>query len=143
MGSMDRVEMLRSRANGFCQLARKAFELGLYDHAMFNVEQCLQLYIKSLFLEFKGFIPEIHELRSLLSLLIRDTSRDIQDYVAGFVRRYRRYLSELEIAYTASRYMFKKSYEHSEVLEYLGFMDNALEFLNKLEGMLRSVSTKE
>ncbi|WP_290900369.1 HEPN domain-containing protein, partial [Ferroglobus sp.] len=60
---------LRKRAVSFLEAAEERLKAGSYDISCFLAEQAVQLYLKSVILEFSGEIPRTHSIRKLLSIL--------------------------------------------------------------------------
>ncbi len=65
----EEVERLRKRAVSFLEAAEERLKAGSYDISCFLAEQAVQLYLKSVILEFSGEIPRTHSIRKLLSIL--------------------------------------------------------------------------
>ncbi len=106
--SGELVEALIRRALTLRRLAKQLGNEGEYDLAMVMVEQAAQLYIKSLFQEIAGYIPKIHNLRRILSILAGRLEEagctEIGVKVREFVVDRRLELSMMEDAYVMGRY---------------------------------------
>jgi len=106
--SGELVEVLMRRALTLKRLAEQLGSEGEFDLAMVMVEQAAQLYIKSLFQEIAGYIPKIHDLRRVLSILAGRLEEvgcaGIGVKVREFVFNRRLELSMMEDAYVMGRY---------------------------------------
>lgn len=101
MGSYDDVSRLLRRAEKFRKDAINAYNEGYYDISCFYAEQAVQLRIKAYMLRNLGFIPRIHGIRDLLSIIYKYT-RD--ERIIEFIGKNRDLLKELEEGYTETRY---------------------------------------
>ncbi|BAB66176.1 HEPN domain-containing protein [Sulfurisphaera tokodaii] len=101
MGSYDDVSRLLRRAEKFRKDAINAYNEGYYDISCFYAEQAVQLRIKAYMLRNLGFIPRIHGIRDLLSIIYKYT-RDKK--IMEFISENRDLLKELEEGYTETRY---------------------------------------
>lgn len=103
MGSSDDVNLLLRRAEKFRKDSLTAFQEGYYDIACFYAEQAVQLKAKAFILKNLGFMPRIHGVRELLSIIYKYTGNE---KIKEFIEENRRELKELEDGYTESRYGF-------------------------------------
>lgn len=95
--------ILRERALQFLEQARFARERGFLELALFNLEQCAQLYMKCLLYRKVGDFPKTHYLRDLADRLLAvygDVCR-----LAELVKRWGDVMALLEYAYISSRYL--------------------------------------
>jgi len=133
--SGELVEVLKRRALTLRRLARHLGEEGEFDLAMVMAEQAAQLYIKSFFQEVIGYIPRIHGLRRLLSILAGRLEEagypDLGVKIRDFVARRRLELAVMEDAYVMGRY--GPGGYTAEIL------DKALDALNELIGLIDGV----
>ena len=109
--SFEMAELLRRRAESFLRNAYDLMESGVWDLAMFNLEQYCQLILKYLLLTLKGNYPPTHSLRKLIreiSEFDKDALKLIEDM------RNLHYIARLEEAYISSRYL-PYTYEENEV----------------------------
>ncbi len=83
--------------------ARFAYERGYYDLVMFNVEQFIQLKLKSLLYNLVGDYPHTHRLTQLFMELTKMLNNKCS--LNDFYVRNREVILLLEFAYIASRYM--------------------------------------
>lgn len=111
--------------------ARDSLAKGDYDIAAFMAEQSIQLYAKSILLEYAGEIPRIHALRQLLNSL--KTTVDKPSQIDQFVARNRSLLIRLEDTYINSRYT-PREYEKEETRELVDFAQEAIDFVKNLKG---------
>ncbi|WP_390531742.1 HEPN domain-containing protein [Sulfurisphaera ohwakuensis] len=74
---------------------------GYYDISCFYAEQAVQIRIKAYMLRNLGFIPRIHGIRDLLSIIYKYT-RD--ERIMEFISENKNLLKELEEGYTETRY---------------------------------------
>ena len=111
--------------------AQSSSAKGDYDIAAFMAEQPLQLYAKSMLLEFAGEIPRIHALRQLLNSL--KTVVDRAEQIDQFVAKNRSLLIRLEDTYINSRYV-PREYDKEETKELVDFAQEAIEFAKHLRG---------
>ncbi len=101
MSSSDEVSRLLRRAEKFRKDAANAYGEGYYDMACFYAEQASQLRIKAYILRNLAYIPRIHGIRELLSI-VYNYSKD--ERVREFMESRRSGLRELEEVYTEARY---------------------------------------
>ena len=136
MSSMDYVELLRRRSEVFYRQARKAFEGGDHDVAVFLCEQAAQIRLEAL-LRLLGFTPRGHGIREMLDLLFKVLEKlgraELAQRVAGFGEARRDLLRLLEEAYTSSRYL-PRSYSSEEAAEALGVVEELLKLVEEVEG---------
>ncbi|MEM1659380.1 MAG: HEPN domain-containing protein [Candidatus Jordarchaeales archaeon] len=97
------VALLRERALRGFELAKKAFEDGSYDWAVFLLEQACQLLIKYLLAFRIGYFSRTHSLGKLLS-----EAAEVFVEISGFREKFRDKLGVLEDAYIASRYLGRR-----------------------------------
>lgn len=93
--------MLR-RSDGFYTTALLQAERGMYDLAVFSLEQSLQLYLKAALLKNGVDFPRTHGIRSLLNMLAELTGKEA---VKQLQTTYGVELGSLEDAYIVSRYL--------------------------------------
>ena len=121
----EEVRRFKDRADAFLDTAIYNFEKGRYDLAAFNIEQAVQLYIKTKLLELLGEFPRTHSLVALL----RELSRVFkEEEVERFVKENIGMLTKLSDVYITSRYYTREFYE-DEVKE-------LIEFAYKVRGLL-------
>lgn len=106
--SGERVEAMRRRARSFLELARELLARGATDLASFHVHQACQLRLKAALLRLRGEAPRTHGIRELTSLLA-DALDELghgqeAERLRQFARGHRGILTDIEDAYTESRY---------------------------------------
>ena len=111
------VGKFKEKADAFLDTAIYNFEKGRYDLAAFNIEQAIQLYIKTKLLELLGEFPRTHSLVTLL----RELSRVFkEEEVERFRKENIGILTKLSDVYITSRYYTREFYEE-EVKELIEF----------------------
>ena len=105
VGARDEVETLLRRSKDFLRTARFQIDAGIYDLAVFNLEQALQLYLKAKLLELGAQYPRAYGLRQLLKLLQEVAPEEKRRLAAQLLDRYLLELGALEDAYINSRYV--------------------------------------
>jgi HEPN domain-containing protein len=103
MSSNDDVNLLLKRAEKFRKDSITAYQEGYYDISCFYAEQAVQLKAKAFILKNLGFMPRIHGIRELLSIIYKYTGNE---NIKNFIDKNRRELKELEEGYTDSWYGF-------------------------------------
>jgi len=113
----EEVGKFKEKADAFLDTAIYNFEKGRYDLAAFNIEQAIQLYIKTKLLELLGEFPRTHSLVALL----RELSRVFkEEEVERFRKENIGMLTKLSDVYITSRYYTREFYE-DEVKELIEF----------------------
>jgi len=113
----EEVGKFKEKADAFLDTAIYNFEKGRYDLAAFNIEQAIQLYIKTKLLELLGEFPRTHSLVTLL----RELSRVFkEEEVERFRKENIGMLTKLSDVYITSRYYTREFYEE-EVKELIEF----------------------
>jgi len=113
----EEVGKFKEKADAFLDTAIYNFERGRYDLAAFNIEQAVQLYIKTKLLELLGEFPRTHSLVTLL----RELSRVFkEEEVERFRKENIGMLTKLSDVYITSRYYTREFYEE-EVKELIEF----------------------
>jgi HEPN domain-containing protein len=102
MSKLEEYEALLRRSDGFLETARMQTRAGLYDLAVFSLEQSLQLFLKATLLRVGADYPRTNSVRRLLELLTEVTGRSELRELAS---RYSVELGALEDAYISSRYI--------------------------------------
>ncbi len=116
--SLEEAEVLRERARAFLENAEYLYGRGLYDLAVFNIEQYSQLILEYKLLVKTGSYPRTHSITLLLRLLSR-----IDERVKVLLERddYFILLTKLEDACIGSRYLPRR-YEERETRLLLNFV---------------------
>ncbi len=108
--SSREAALLKRRAAAFLRNARSLFDSRDYDVAMFSLEQHCQLLAKHYLFYFDGTYPRTHSPTELLRELAKH-SEGVAQLLRGESYLY---VSKLEDAYVASRYM-PREYDKEEV----------------------------
>ncbi|MEM2123354.1 MAG: HEPN domain-containing protein [Candidatus Bathyarchaeia archaeon] len=87
------IDILRRRASEFLYESESALKSGRYNLACFFSDQAVQLYAKSVLLEFVGDYPRTHSIRMLLEEILRcKPSKELEK----LIRENRAVISSLE-----------------------------------------------
>ncbi len=70
MGVREEINTLVRRAKEFLRTADFQLENGMYDLAIFNLEQALQLFLKAKILEYGAQYPRTRSVRYLLKFCV-------------------------------------------------------------------------
>lgn len=125
------MEALKQRALQFLQQAEFAKERGFHELALFDVEQCAQLYMKYLLYKKAGDFPKTHYLRDLAERLVAVYGGACG--IAEFARRWSETMALLEYAYIASRYTPLRARAED--------VDRAFAFINELIEIAQCLET--
>ena len=123
----EEVRRFKDRADAFLDTAIYNFEKGRYDLAAFNIEQAVQLYVKTKLLELLGEFPRTHSLVTLL----RELSKVFkEEEVERFVKENIGMLTKLSDVYITSRYYTREFYkdEVKELIEFAYKVRRLLEY---------------
>ena len=113
----EEVGKFKEKADAFLDTAIYNCKKGRYDLAAFNIEQAVQLYIKTKLLELLGEFPRTHSLVTLL----RELSRVFkEEEIERFRKENIGMLTKLSDVYITSRYYTREFYEE-EVKELIEF----------------------
>jgi len=121
----EEIEKFKQRAGAFLDTARYNLQNKTYDLAAFNIEQAVQLYVKTRLLESTGEFPRTHNLVVLLRQL---SSVFKQKEVEEFVKNEMEALTKLADIYITARYYTREFYE-AEVRNLFTFADKIKELL--------------
>ncbi len=119
--SYHEANVLKERSLAFLNEAKRLFNEGKYDLAIFMFEQAAQLLIKYRLLIKIGVYRRTHSLRALLEDLSTDE-------VKHLINNYMLEIGLLEDAYIASRYIARR-YSREEVEKVIVFVDKLFEVL--------------
>jgi HEPN domain-containing protein len=133
--SVDKVQLLKRRAQRFLYNAKNDYKEKFYDLSAFHVEQALQLYIKAVIFELFGKEYRGHGIRELLgysSKLLRENEyENLSRKVSEIIAEFREQLIHIEDSYITSRY---------EIIEYNSEdIKSLIETAEKLIGFLEEV----
>ncbi len=98
MGIREEINTLIRRARDFLRTAGFQVENGMYDLAIFNLEQALQLFLKAKILEYGAQYPRTHSIRYLLKFLRDIVPSDKKRVVSELLDKYLFELGVLEDA---------------------------------------------
>jgi len=110
LGRIEEFEVLLRRSESFYVTALLQAERGMYDLAVFSLEQSLQLFLKAALLKKGVDFPRTHGVRRLLNMLAELTG---SDEIKQLQTYHGLELGILEDAYIVSRY-FPRSYSGEE-----------------------------
>jgi len=123
------MKFLKERMNDYMKSFDMHFKNDMLNLAMFDLEQYVQLYLKQKLYDLVGEFPKTHSIRKLLREIgkIKNREKEVEDFIA----KNSIYISDLELAYIASRYM-DKEYSKEEVLEIKKFLHKLKNFIEEL-----------
>ena len=125
---MEEFKFFKERAKRFFISARENYKKGFYDLAIFDLEQCAQLLLKSKLLEKVGEFPKTHS----LSLLLEEIGKLGNKKAANqFFAENSILITKLEDSYIAARY-FPRKFFREEVKELFSFVKKLKKFLKEL-----------
>lgn len=117
--SAEEVETLKERSKKLLNNAKYNLSNGDYDLAAFNLEQALQLYLKSKLLEKGMRYPHTHDLMKLLENLKELTNEEI----GKIISEYSVELGDLTDAYIMARYSTRR-YTKEEIERLLKIVED-------------------
>lgn len=120
------VSLLRRRSKRALERALRDLDAGDYDGAVFDAEQAVQLYLKSIILEYTDATPRTHNLRQLIGVVGRLLGAENE--FNEFIRRNRFKLHTLEDAYYSSRYL-PKEFTKEDAVELIRFAREVIGFV--------------
>jgi len=123
------VRMLREKSFKAIERAKRNLKYDDFDGAVFNAQQHVELYLKSVVVEYSGLTPRTHSLRKLLATVGKIFGRENE--VSKFIRDNRFKLRVLEDAYFQSRYGFTE-YSREEAEELVKFAEEIVEFAKNI-----------
>ncbi len=98
-------ERLLKRSRDFLETSEYQRKNGIYDLAIFSLEQALQLFLKSQIMAQGAEYPRTHSVRALLEILSALVSENQKPAIKGILDDYLMELGMLEDAYITSRYV--------------------------------------
>ena len=108
MTRKEEENQLLKRAQDFLKTAEYQKGEGVYDLAIFSLEQALQLHLKAKLL-FEGIdYPRTHSLRRLLEMLMRTVPENKKTVIKNISESCTLELGILEDAYITSRYVMRE-----------------------------------
>ncbi len=78
MSKLDEIKVLLSRSRKFLITADLQMEEGMYDLAVFSIEQSLRLFLKAKLIEYGADYPRTYGIRRLLNLLAKVAPKEIK-----------------------------------------------------------------
>jgi HEPN domain-containing protein len=99
---------LLKKSADFLETAEYQTGRGIYDLAIFSLEQALQLFLKAKVLTTGSDYPRIHSVRNLLNLLSNLSPKNKKSVIDGILQKYSLELGMLEDAYITSRYIMRE-----------------------------------
>ncbi|MEM0048484.1 MAG: HEPN domain-containing protein [Ignisphaera sp.] len=120
------VDLYRRRSRNALTRAMRDLEAGDYDGAVFDAEQAVQLYLKSIILEYTDATPRTHNLRKLLQVVgeLLGASNEFKEFIKA--NKYK--LHTLEDAYYSSRYL-PKEFSKEDAEELVKFAEEVIKFV--------------
>ena len=119
------INTFKERADAFLDTARYNFQNKRYDLAAFNIEQAIQLHVKTKLLELTGEFPRTHNLVILLKEL---SSVFKEKEVQEFIKNQLESLTKMADIYVTSRYYTREFYEEE--------IENLFSFASKIRELL-------
>lgn len=113
----EEIKAFKERAEAFLDTAVYNFQNRTYDLAAFNIEQAIQLHVKTKLLELAGEFPRSH---NLVILLKEFSSVFKEDEVEEFIRIEMESLTKMADIYITSRYYTREFYKE-EIENLFGF----------------------
>ena len=105
MSTRDEINTLIKRARDFLRTAEFQVVNGMYDLAIFNLGQALQLFLKAKMLEYGAQYPRAHSAHYLFRFLRDIILNDKRQIVSELLDRYLFELGVLKDAYIGARYV--------------------------------------
>jgi HEPN domain-containing protein len=101
----EEEERLLKRSRDFLETSEYQKRTGIYDLAIFSIEQALQLFLKSQIMTHGAEYPRTHSVRVLLEILSAVVPENKKPIIKGILDDYLMELGMLEDAYITSRYV--------------------------------------
>jgi len=121
----EKIKTFEERADAFLDTAWYNFQNKRYDLAAFNIEQAVQLYVKTKLLELTGEFPRTHNLVVLLKEL---SSVFKEKEVEEFIKNEMESLTKMADIYITSRYYDREFYKEE--------VENLFNFAKKIKELL-------
>ena len=126
----DQIKLLKKRAEKFYFYGTQALKNGDFEISAFNFEQSAQLYLKYTLSLLIGDFPKTHELRRLMSEVIKITQNK---ELSKLLDQEQNIIADLEVAYLTSRYLPASFYKKQ--------VENMKNFVDKLKEILKTLWT--
>ena len=127
MKNYEREELLNERAKRFLEEAKDDLKKKFFDLAAFHLEQALQLKLKYVLAKKIGYFSKTY----MLSTLLREVEKVVPK-LRKIMEEEKESIEELEIAYTASRYLPIK-YSREKVEKMLKSVEKIFNFVERYE----------
>ncbi|MEM2843474.1 MAG: HEPN domain-containing protein [Candidatus Bathyarchaeia archaeon] len=124
----NEIEKLLKRSKEFKEAAEFHYSRESFDLAVFNLEQCLQLFLKAKLLKKGVGFPKTHTLRKLF-LLLGESLEKLEEFKL-FAAENSLEFASLEDAYVTARY-FSRDFEKDEVDRLKKFIEEVMDFVRK------------
>jgi HEPN domain-containing protein len=121
----EKIKTFEERADAFLDTALYNFQNKRYDLAAFNIEQAVQLHVKTKLLELTGEFPRTHNLVVLLKEL---SSVFKEKEVEEFIKNEMESLTKMADIYITSRYYDREFYKEE--------VENLFNFAKKIKELL-------
>ena len=105
MTRKEEEERLLKRSRNFLETSEYQRRNGIYDLAIFSLEQALQLFLKSQIMAQGAEYPRTHSVRVLLEIFSAVVSENKKPAIKSILDDYLMELGILEDAYITSRYV--------------------------------------
>lgn len=119
------IKTFKERADAFLDTALYNFQKRRYDLAAFDVEQAIQLYVKTKLLELTGEFPRTHDLVVLLKELSSVFKRN---EVEEFIKKEMESMAKMADIYITSRYYTREFYKEE--------IENLFSFAKRVKELL-------
>lgn len=119
------IKTFKERADAFLDTALYNFQKRRYDLAAFDVEQAIQLYVKTKLLELTGEFPRPHDLVVLLKELSSVFKRN---EVEEFIKKEMESITKMTDIYITSRYYTREFYKEE--------IENLFSFAKRVKELL-------
>lgn len=113
MTKKEEEERLLKRSRDFLETSKYQRKSGIYDLAIFSLEQALQLFLKSQIMAQGAEYPRTHSVRVLLEILSAVAAENKKPVIKCILDDYLMELGMLEDAYITSSYV-SRDFSQSE-----------------------------
>jgi len=121
----EEIKKFKERAEAFLDTALYNFHKEKYDLAAFNIEQAIQLHVKTKLLELTGEFPRTHNLVVLLKELSSVfKGKEIEEFIKNEMES----LTKMADIYITSRYYTREFYKQE--------IENLFSFASKIKELL-------
>jgi len=121
----EEIKKFKERAEAFLDTALYNFHKEKYDLAAFNIEQAIQLHVKTKLLELTGEFPRTHNLVVLLKELSSVfKGKEIEEFIENEMES----VTKMADIYITSRYYTREFYKQE--------IENLFSFASKIKELL-------